>query len=96
MKIRVEVEVEPTELREFLGLPDVTGLQQEALDALSHKLRGGAEGLDPMAILRGFVPSGLLSVEEWQRLLRRALAAGSASTEKKVSKKPRRKKKTRG
>ncbi|MDX1267103.1 MAG: DUF6489 family protein [Oceanisphaera sp.] len=32
MKIRVEVEVEPTELREFLGLPDVSGLQQEALD----------------------------------------------------------------
>ena len=32
MKIRVEVEVEPTELREFLGLPDVSSLQQDALD----------------------------------------------------------------
>jgi len=93
MKIRVEVEVEPTELREFLGLPDLSGLQEDALDAISRRLRSGGEGIDPMAILRGFVPSGLLSVEEWQRLLRRALESGEATTEKKVSKRGRSKKK---
>jgi hypothetical protein len=95
MKIRVEVEVEPTELREFLGLPDVSSLQQDALDTLSRKLRTGAEGVDPVAILRGLVPTGLLSLEEWQRLLRRALDTGHAEAEKKVSKAPRRKKKPR-
>lgn len=85
MKIRVEVEVEPTELREFLGLPDLSGVQEDALDAISRRLRSGGEGIDPMAILRGFVPSGLLSVEEWQRLLRRALESGEATAEKTVS-----------
>ncbi len=93
MKIRVEVEVEPTELREFLGLPDLSGLQEDAMDAISRRLRSGGEGIDPMAILRGFVPSGLLSVEEWQRLLRRALESGEATTEKKVNKRGRSKKK---
>ena len=47
MKIRVEVEVEPTELREFLGLPDLSGLQEDALDAISRRLRSGGEGIDP-------------------------------------------------
>lgn len=69
MKIRVEVEVGPKELREFLGLPDVSGLQQDAIEALSKKLASSKESLDPLALLRGIVPSGLLSIDEWQRML---------------------------
>lgn len=72
MKIRVEVEVGPKELREFLGLPDVSGLQQDAIEALSKKLASSKESLDPLALLRGLVPSGLLSIDEWQRLLLKA------------------------
>ena len=92
MKIRVEVEVGPKELREFLGLPDVSGLQQDAIAALSKKLASSKESLDPLALLRGLVPSGLLSIDEWQRLLLKAahnLAAdggqGTASSTKKTS-----------
>jgi hypothetical protein len=73
--------VGPTELREFLGLPDVASVQQEALDALVHKLRSGAaSGSDALAILRGMVPEGLTSISEWQRLLGRALQTGRPVT----------------
>lgn len=81
MKIRIEVEVGPTELREFLGLPDVSGVQQEALDALVHKLRSGAAGgSDAIAILRGMMPESLTSLGEWQRLIARALQTGRPVT----------------
>jgi hypothetical protein len=77
MKIRIELEVGPTELREFLGLPDVAHVQQEALDILLRKMRSGAaSGSDALAILRGMVPEGLLSLNEWQRLIGRALQTG--------------------
>ena len=76
MKIRVEVDVGPKELREFLGLPDVSGLQEEAIRAVGRRLKTGAEGFEPMAVLRGLVPTGLLSVEEWQRRLLKALERG--------------------
>jgi hypothetical protein len=72
MKIRVEVEVGPKELREFLGLPDVSGLQQDAIEALSKRLASSKDSLDPLALLRGLVPSGLLSVDEWQRMILKA------------------------
>jgi len=72
MKIRVEVEVGPKELREFLGLPDVSGLQQDAIEALSKRLASSKDSLDPMALLRGLVPSGMLSVDEWQRMILKA------------------------
>jgi len=52
-------------------------VQQEALDALVHKLRtGAASGSDAIAILRGLVPEGLMSISEWQRLIGRALQTG--------------------
>jgi hypothetical protein len=77
LKIRIEVEVGPTELREFLGLPDVAGIQQEALEVLVRKLRSGAAtGSDAIAVLRGMVPEGLTSLTEWQRLIGRALQTG--------------------
>jgi len=82
VKIRVEVDVKPTELREFLGLPDVTGIQKDALDALSRGLKRGTSGIDPVAVLRGFLPSGLLSPDEWQRLLLKALDGGETVTVK--------------
>jgi len=80
VKIRVEVDVKPAELREFLGLPDVTGIQKDALDALSRGLKRGSSSVDPISVLKGFLPSGLLSPEEWQRLLLKALEAGEAVT----------------
>lgn len=81
MKIRIELEVGPTELREFLGLPDVASVQQEALDAVVHKLRSGAAtGADAVALLRSILPDSLLSLSEWQRLIGRALQTGKPVT----------------
>jgi hypothetical protein len=85
VKIRVEVDVKPAELREFLGLPDVTGIQKDALDAVSRGLKRGTASVDPLAVLKGFLPAGLLSPEEWQRLLMKALEAGEAVTVKRGS-----------
>jgi len=34
MKINVEVDITPEELRRFMGLPDVQGWQQQMLEAL--------------------------------------------------------------
>ena len=95
MKIRVEFDIKPKELREVLGLPDVSGIQKEAIETLARKLQSEAEEFDPMAILRGVVPTGLLSVEEWQKLFLKALQAGGvAATDTEAEPPARRKRKT--
>jgi hypothetical protein len=77
----VEVEVGPTELREFLGLPDVASVQQEALDALVQKVRSGAaSGSDLVAVMRGLLPEGLGALGELQRLIVRAVQTGRPVT----------------
>ena len=48
MQIKVEIEVKPEELRRFLGLPDVAGLQEDAI----ADCEAGRAGLDFADIAR--------------------------------------------
>jgi hypothetical protein len=43
MQIRVEIEVTPEELRRFLGLPDVSGLQEDIIGFLRDKVGAASE-----------------------------------------------------
>ena len=52
MQIRIEVEVSPEELRRFLGLPDVAGLQEDVVNYLRDKV-GAAGDFDAAAFVKG-------------------------------------------
>lgn len=49
MQIKVEIDVKPEELRRFLGLPDVAGLQEDLLSFLRDKMDQASENLSPAA-----------------------------------------------
>jgi hypothetical protein len=83
MKIKLEVDVEASEMRELLGLPDVTGLQTDVLRAVQSRMVSAASAGDPLAIFKALVPSGLWSVTDWQSMLARALQEGSAEVDTK-------------
>lgn len=86
MQIRVEIEVTPEELRRFIGLPDVAGLQDDLIAYLRDKLGDVNESLRP----GDFVRSNLRNVRQskaWRKLMdgveaveeeERALAAAAA------------------
>lgn len=80
MQIRVEVEVTPEELRRFLGLPDVAGLQEDIIAFLRDKV-GAASEFDAS----GFVKNNLEALkksEAWNRIVAkvRVNAASAAET----------------
>lgn len=49
MQIKVEIDVKPEELRRFLGLPDVAGLQEDLMAFLKDKVGQASDGLSPAA-----------------------------------------------
>lgn len=49
MQIKVEIEVKPEELRRFLGLPDVSGLQDDVMNFVREKMGQASDGLSPAA-----------------------------------------------
>lgn len=67
MKIKIEINTEPEELRRFFGLPDVGPLQAELLSDIREKMRAGVEGYDPFSLMRPFLPENLKSFEALQK-----------------------------
>lgn len=71
MQIKVEIDVKPEELRRFLGLPDVAGMQEDLVAFLRDKVGQASENLSPAA---EFVRDNLGSLKDtgsaaMQRLL---------------------------
>jgi len=69
MQIKVEIDVKPEELRRFLGLPDVAGLQEDLMAFLKDKVGQASDGLSPAAdFVRGNLEN-IKSSAAVQRLL---------------------------
>lgn len=67
MKIRVDIDISPKELREFFGLPDVEPLQQELIERVQENMRAGQEGYDPAVLLKPLLPANLAMLEQMQK-----------------------------
>ena len=67
MKINVTMDMTPAELREFLGLPDVQGLQAEMIEKIREQMKAGVEGFDPLSLMRPFIAPNLQGMEAMQR-----------------------------
>ena len=68
MKISVDVDCTPEELRAFFGLPDVAPMQAELLKEVEARLRAGLATLDPEAMLKTWLPAGLKGFEQLQEM----------------------------
>jgi hypothetical protein len=67
VKINLDIDATPKELRDFFGLPDVQPLQEEMLEKVREQMLQGAAGFDPATLLKPFLPEHLQSVEAWQK-----------------------------
>jgi len=82
MKINVQFDVTPEELRTFFGLPDVKSIQDEMLDRLRKQMSEGVEGLDPSKLMAPFLAPNLQSMEAAQRMLWQAFMHPGAGADK--------------
>lgn len=76
MQVRIEIDVEPEELRRFLGLPDVSELQKDFVHALRDKVGTVASDFDVGSFLRGNLDMLRSYYPTMQRLLQAAAGAG--------------------
>lgn len=66
MNIKIDIDITPEELRRFLGLPDMAGLQEDMMRYVREKMSQGAEGFDPTSFLRETTRGG---TRAWQRIM---------------------------
>jgi Family of unknown function (DUF6489) len=68
MKISLDIDCTPEELRGFFGLPDVKPMQEELLKEVAARLRANLAALDPETLLKTWLPAGLRGFEQLQEL----------------------------
>jgi hypothetical protein len=81
MQIKIEIDVKPEELRRFLGLPDVAGLQEDLINYLREKLGAASETFNPADILRANIDT-ITSSKAWRRIMDGASAREEAADDK--------------
>ncbi|RLK51256.1 hypothetical protein DFR31_1180 [Alkalispirillum mobile] len=72
MKIRIDIDGKPEELRSFLGLPDLNPVHEALVKQLLDQLE---ETRDPQALLQKWFAGGVQSAETLQRLILESLHA---------------------
>ena len=76
MKFTVEADCTPAEARAFLGLPDVTPLNEHLVAEVSSRLSQNAALLKPEELMRTWMSFGGQAQEQFMRMMTAATSAG--------------------
>ena len=82
MKIKLDIDCTPEELRGFFGLPDVGPMQEELLKEVEERLRANVKALDPETMLKTWLPAGLKGFEQLQEMFMSQMAGRSGGGKK--------------
>ncbi len=83
MKIKIDIEATPQEIRSFFGLPDLEPLQREMVDIIRKNMSAGIEGFDPMTVMKPFIfPEQSQAFSALQKSFWNAMMGGHSSSHK--------------
>ncbi len=68
MKISIDIDCTPDELRDFFGMPDVKPMQEQLLKEVEERMRANLKALDPETMLKTWLPAGLKGFEQLQEM----------------------------
>ena len=68
MKISLDIDCTPDELRGVFGLPDVKPLQEKLLQEVEEGMRANLKALDPETMLKTWLPAGVKGFEQLQEM----------------------------
>jgi hypothetical protein len=84
MKITIDIDCTPQELRAFLGLPHIEPMQDALIAQMQERLAKYLEAMDPEALMKLWLPGGvqgLAQIQErfWNQLMSGIAGAGGGT-----------------
>lgn len=73
MKITVEVDCTPAEARAFLGLPDVTPLNDAMVAEMQRRMQDNVAAMQPEELMKTWTSFGLQAQDQFRRLMEAAV-----------------------
>ena len=83
MKMTIEVECSPQEARAFLGLPDVSGLNEKLVEELQKRMSSNMAMLSPDELIKNWTAFGVGAQEQFRSLMSAAVDASMGATRSK-------------
>ncbi len=73
MKMNVEVDCTPAEARAFLGLPDVTPLNEAMVAEMQKRMQANVGAMQPEELMKTWTSFGLQAQDQFRRLMEAAV-----------------------
>ena len=80
MKFRVEADCTPVEARAFLGLPDVTPLNDQMVKEMSARMGANMSMLKPDELMKNWISLGGQAQDQFMKMMTSAAAGGLGGT----------------
>jgi hypothetical protein len=77
MKMTIEVDCSPEEARRFLGLPDVTPLNEHLVKELQRRVDANISMLSPDELMKNWMSFGMGAQEHFRKLIDIGLSGSS-------------------
>ena len=77
MKMTIEVDCTPEEARRFLGLPDVTALNETLVEEMQKRLSANMSMLSPDEMMKSWMTFGAGAQEQFRKLMEAGLGAAA-------------------
>ncbi len=68
MKITFDIDCTPEEARQFLGLPDVSELQKEAMEEVRKRMLETIQSSDHEALMKTWMPTSMQGFDQMQKM----------------------------
>ncbi len=75
MKVNIDIECSPEEARSFLGLPDVTRINEAMVDEVVRRTEANLESMEPEALMRQWSAVGGQMTNQFMDMMRQASGA---------------------
>ncbi|MBA4014229.1 MAG: hypothetical protein C0481_20410 [Phenylobacterium sp.] len=80
MKMTIEIDCSPQEARAFLGLPDVTGLNDKLVEEMQKRMSSNMAMLSPDELIKNWTAFGVGAQEQFRSLMSAAVDASMGAT----------------
>jgi hypothetical protein len=77
MKLSIEVDCTPEEARRFLGLPDVSALNDHLMSEMQKRIEANMTMLDADELVRSWMAFGAGAQEQFRKLMEVGIGAAS-------------------
>lgn len=79
MKMTIEIDCTPQEARAFLGLPDVTVLNEALIGEMQKRMEANINMLAPEELIKNWTAFGAGAQEQFRQLMQSAVNMGMGS-----------------